>query len=231
MPAFSNLSICFDLDGTLVDTAPDLVRVLNIVIAQDGLPETSYAAARNRVGFGAKMLIREAFERAEQAVTEERLDELLADFLRIYADDIAQLSTPFPGVLTTLRYLREEGAQLSICTNKPGYLARPLISALNMDVYFDRVMGSGDGVPSKPCADHIFAATGHKNTKRIIMVGDALPDVLAARNAGVPVVLMSFGYADTPPATLRADSVIRSFRDLPKAVKTLRAAQFVKAAY
>lgn len=217
-----NLSICFDLDGTLVDTAPDLVRVLNTVIAQDGLAETDYAAARDRVGFGAKVLIREAFERAGRDVTEARLDELLDDFLRIYAEDIAQLSCPFPGVLTTLRDLKDAGAKLSVCTNKPGFLARPLITALDMDVYFERVVGSRDGFPPKPSAEHIFAAAGHRESKRIIMVGDALPDVAAARNAGVPIVLMGFGYADTPPANLRADRVLRRFRDLTAAICELR---------
>ena len=217
-----NLSICFDLDGTIIDTAPDLVRVLNAVIAQDGLPGTDYKSARDRVGFGAKVLIREAFERAGKDITEPRLDELLDDFLRLYAEDIARLSQPFPGVLTTLRDLKNAGAKLSVCTNKPGFLARPLITALNMDVYFDRVVGSRDGVASKPSAEHIFAAAGHRDAKRIIMVGDALPDVAAARNAGVPVILMGFGYADTPPARLRADRVLRRFRDLPVDVRELR---------
>ncbi len=218
-----NLSICFDLDGTLVDTAPDLVRVLNTVIAQDGLGPTDYKKARDRVGFGAKALIREAFERAGQDVSETRLDELLADFLRIYAQDIAQLSRPFAGVLTTLRELRSSGARLSVCTNKPGFLARPLIKALKMDVFFERVIGSRDGVKSKPSADHIFATAAHRDPSRIIMVGDALPDVSAARNAGVPVILMAYGYADTPPATLRADRVLKQFRELPSAIRDIRA--------
>lgn len=218
-----NLSICFDLDGTLVDTAPDLVRVLNAVIAQDGLDKTDYQAARNRVGFGAKVLIREAFERAGKEVSGSHLDELLDDFLRLYAEDIAQLSQPFAGVLSTLRDLKSSGARLSVCTNKPGFLARPLITALDMDKYFDRVVGSRDGVPCKPSAAHIFAAAGHREANRIIMVGDALPDVAAARDAGIPVILMGFGYADTPPARLRADRVLRTFRELPMAIRDVRA--------
>ena len=221
MTKLHNLSICFDLDGTLIDTAPDLVRVLNSVIAEDGLPETDYKSARDRVGFGARTLISEAFERADAKVTDARLDELLDLFLALYAEDIARLSKPFSGVLTTLRDLRGAGARLSICTNKPGYLARPLITAMGMDAYFERVVGSRDGVPSKPSPKHIFAATGHSEKNRIIMVGDAQPDVDAARNANVPVILMSYGYADTPPARLRADVVIRSFRDLPEAIERL----------
>lgn len=221
MTKLHNLSICFDLDGTLVDTAPDLVRVLNSVIAEDGLPETDYKAARDRVGFGARVLIAEAFARAGAPITDARLDALLNLFLERYADDIARLSLPFPGVLTTLRDLREGGALLSVCTNKPGFLARPLIRALKMDVYFDRVVGSRDGAPLKPSAKHIFAAAGHSDPRRIVMVGDAQPDVKAARNAGVPVILMSYGYADTPPARLRPDIILRQFRELPEAIKAL----------
>ncbi|MGJ8563654.1 MAG: HAD-IA family hydrolase [Alphaproteobacteria bacterium] len=221
MPELRNLSICFDLDGTLVDTAPDLVRVLNLVIAEDGLEETNYTAARDRVGFGARALINEAFARAGKPVTVARADELLALFLKLYAEDIARLSRPFPGVIDTLHELRGAGARLSVCTNKPGYLARPLIEALNMTRFFERTIGSQDGFTSKPAPEHIFAATGHKNAKNIVMIGDALPDVLAARNAGIPVILMGYGYADTPPATLRADRVLRRFRDLPEAIKAL----------
>lgn len=221
MPELRNLSICFDLDGTLIDTAPDLVRVLNTVIAEDGLGETQYTAARDRVGFGAKVLIKEAFARADATLTEERADELLVLFLEIYAQDIAQLSRPFPGVLDTLRDLKSAGARLSVCTNKPGYLARPLIEALDMTPFFERTVGSRDGYKHKPDPEHVFAAAGHKDTRNIIMIGDALPDVLVARNAGISVIIMGYGYADTPPATLRADIVLRSFRDLPGAIISL----------
>jgi phosphoglycolate phosphatase len=218
----SHLSICFDLDGTLIDTAPDLVRVLNLVIAQDNLPETDYLAARNQVGRGAKHLIREAYKRAGKSIEESRVQTLWELFLKLYADDIAQLSQPFPGVLPALRELKAEGANLSVCTNKPGFLARPLITNLNMDRFFDRIIGSGEGVTSKPSPVLIFAAAGHRRATNIVMVGDATPDVLAAKAAKVPIILMSYGYAETPCAHMRANKVLRSFRELPAAIKDLR---------
>lgn len=212
------ITLCFDLDGTLVDTAPDLVRVLNLVIAEDGLPETDYAIASRQVGFGARVLIRDAFARASTPLKNERADELLALFLKLYAEDIAQLSQPFPHVLSTLRELRRQQVRLTVCTNKPGYLARPLIEALNMTHYFERIIGSGDGAKSKPSPDLIYAAAGHKRRDEIVMVGDATPDAAAARAAGVPVIIVTYGYSDVPVAKLRANVNLRSFRDLPAAL-------------
>lgn len=215
------LSLCFDLDGTLIDTAPDLVRVLNLVIAKEGLGATDYNAARDHVGFGAKKLIREACARADHAISEARVDELWHLFLKLYEDDIAQLSRPFPGVLETLKKLRQGGHELSVCTNKPGFLARKLINSLKMENLFVRIVGSRDGVPTKPSPSHIFAAVGHRDPNRIVMVGDSLPDVAAARAAGVPSILMRYGYAGTPADRLRADITLRQFRELPGSLFSL----------
>jgi len=190
-------SLCFDLDGTIIDTAPDLVRVLNLVIAEEGLGETEYIAARNQVGFGAKKLIREACARENHPIDEARVDELW-------------------------RLLRGDGYELSVCTNKPGYLARKLIKALKMEKFFVRTIGSGDGVRSKPSASHIYAAAGHRNPDRIVMIGDSMPDVMAARAAGVPSILMRYGYAGTPADRLRADMTLRQFRELPGALFSLK---------
>lgn len=215
-------SLCFDLDGTIIDTAPDLVRVLNLVIAEEGLGETEYIAARNQVGFGAKKLIREACARENHPIDEARVDELWHLFIKLYDEDIAQLSKPFPGVIETLRLLRGDGYELSVCTNKPGYLARKLIKALKMEKFFVRTIGSGDGVRSKPSASHIYAAAGHRNPDRIVMIGDSMPDVMAARAAGVPSILMRYGYAGTPADRLRADMTLRQFRELPGALFSLK---------
>lgn len=221
MGGFSGLSICFDLDGTLVDTAPDLVRVLNLVIAEEGLPPTDYDKARGQVGFGAKALIVQACERAGHTISDARVSELWHVFIKLYDENIAELSQPFSGVEHILRDLRSGGAKLSVCTNKPGYLARKLLDELKLTPYFDRVVGSSDGVATKPSAQHIFAATGHRRRSSIIMVGDSAPDVMAARAAGVPIVLFRYGYAGTPADRLRADKVLRRFRELPESILSL----------
>jgi len=218
MSFLTDLSVCFDLDGTIVDTAPDLVRVTNEIIALEGLPETDYEKARMDVGYGSRALIKNAFARADHTATEARIDALQKRFLTSYADTIAQLSQPYPGVLYTLKKIRRAGARLSVCTNKPGYLARPLLEALRMTCYFDRIIGCDDLERNKPHADHIWAAAGHKHRKPVIMIGDSLPDVLAARNAKVPVIVMAYGYSSIPVMKLGADRILRQFRDLPSAL-------------
>ena len=216
MANLGHFSFCFDLDGTLIDTAPDLVRVLNAVIAEEGLPETEFSEARKAVGYGSRALINGALAREGKTLPETRIDELQQLFLKLYADDICQLSTPFPGVVDTLKALKLRGAELSVCTNKPGYLARPLIEKLGLSGLFVRTVGGDDLVRNKPYADHIWKAAGHRGGRRqIIMVGDSRPDILSARNAKVPSILMAYGYSTIPVVKLGADRILRNFREIP----------------
>jgi phosphoglycolate phosphatase len=224
MVNLGHFSLCFDLDGTLIDTAPDLVRVLNAVIAEEGLPETAFEEARKAVGYGSRALINGALEREGKKLTEARIDELQQLFLKLYADDICRLSTPFPGVVDTLKALKNRGAELSVCTNKPGYLARPLIEKLGLSNLFVRTVGGDDLVRNKPYADHIWKAAGHRGQRRkIVMVGDSRPDILSARNAKVPSILMAYGYSTIPVVKLGADRILRNFRDIPETVVELAA--------
>lgn len=219
MRNLNKMSICFDLDGTLIDTAPDLVRVLDLVIAEEGLSPTDFTEARKAVGYGSRALIKGAFQRASHKVSQDREDELQQLFLKLYADDICQLSRPFPGVVNTLKYLKNNGAELSICTNKPGYLARPLIEALELTPLFRRIVGSDDLMRNKPYADHIYKSAGHRGENgSIVMVGDSRPDVLAAMNAKVPSIVMSYGYSTIPVIKLGADCILRNFREIPSAL-------------
>lgn len=224
MAIFENLSVCFDLDGTLIDTAPDLVRVLNAVIAEETLPETDFDEARKAVGYGARALIIGALSREGRDVPDVRIDELRELFLKLYAENICQLSKPFPGVVDTLKILKQQGAELSICTNKPGYLARPLIEELGLSRLFVRTVGSDDLARNKPHADHIWKAVGHRgHRRRIVMVGDSRPDVLSARNAKVPCIVMTHGYSTIPVVKLGADRILRNFRDVPAAITEFKA--------
>ena len=222
MANISELSVCLDLDGTIVDTAPDLIRVLNEVIAEEGLGETCYKSAREAIGYGSRRLIEDAFARAAHTVSHERVTTLQTLFLELYAQDSARLSRPFDGVMETLIKLKRQGVDLSVCTNKPGYLARPLLSALGMTPLFSRIVGNDDLPRNKPHADHIFAAAGHRISRRIVMVGDGAPDSLAAKAAGVPCILMAYGYSTVPFEHLGADVILRRFRDLPSALQDLQ---------
>jgi phosphoglycolate phosphatase len=214
----TGLSICFDLDGTLVDTAPDLVRVTNEVIATEGLSETDYKLARSVVGFGSRRLITDALARASHSVTTTRIDEMQQDFLSRYADDISRLSNPYPGVIETLNKLKTLGASLSVCTNKPGWLARPLLEELSMSHWFETIVGGDEAPRAKPDPRHVFMAAGHRDNARIVMVGDSQPDMGAAQRSGAFAVLMTYGYSHSPQIRLRADARLRNFRDLTPAL-------------
>jgi len=213
---------CFDLDGTLVDTAPDLVRVTNYVIAMEGLPATHFSPARKDVGYGSRALILNACKRAGHAIIEERFLVLQKAFLEYYAKTICERSTPFPGVFETLKALKRAGAELNICTNKPGYLARPLIAELGLTFLFDRIVGGDEAPSSKPHQSHVYmAAGGQTRSKRIIMVGDSYPDIRSGHNAGVPTILMRYGYSTIKPHKLRPRIALDNFRDIPKIIDRL----------
>ncbi len=221
MSDFENISVVFDLDGTLVDTARDLLRVLNESIALDGLKPVDYQALKKLVGYGSRALIERAYADARTPLSSERCDAVQKDFLTRYADDIAQLSVPYPGVIEVLTQLKDNGARLSVCTNKPGYLARPLLDALSMTHFFDRIIGSDDTPEKKPAAGHIFHAAGHKGISPIVMVGDSAPDVNAAKAAKAASIVMTYGYSPVPPEKLGADKVLSSFKELPQTILEL----------
>lgn len=202
----------------MIDTAVDLVRVLNEVIAQDGLGETDYEAARRQIGMGSRALITDAYKRAGAALSSARLDDLQKQFLEIYAQGSSRYSRPFDGVEATLRGLIRQGHDLSVCTNKPGYLARPLITALSMDDYFSVVIGGDDMTFNKPWPDHIFACAGHDDPERIVMVGDGMPDTLSAKAAGVPCIVMRYGYSTVPFYRLGGNVMLSRFSQLPSAL-------------
>lgn len=212
--SLANISICFDLDGTVVDTAPDLVRVTSEVIAGRGHGPVNYRKARNAVGYGSRRMITDALGDVGDKATESEIDAMQAEFLERYAKTIDALSMPFPGVEQTLGELIALGADLSICTNKPGWLARPLLSKLNLDQYFTRIVGGDEPPQKKPAPGHIFEAAGHRDSTRIVMVGDSWPDMRAAQNANVHAILMTYGYSPVPQIRLRAGTRLSRFRDI-----------------
>ncbi|MEP3653468.1 MAG: HAD-IA family hydrolase [Litorimonas sp.] len=210
----TGLSICFDLDGTLVDTAPDLVRVTSEVIAARGHGPVNYRKARNAVGYGSRRMITDALADVNDVATETEIDKMQAEFLDRYAHSIDRLSKPFLGVEETLVDLSNLGAELSVCTNKPGWLARPLLKKLDLDRYFTRIVGGDEPRRKKPSPDHIFEAAGHRDHTSIIMVGDSWPDMRAAHNAKVYAILMTFGYTPVSQIRLRAGTRLSRFRDI-----------------
>lgn len=217
---FKGAGIAFDLDGTLVDTAPDLVRALNAVIAADGLAPIPVEHVRNMVGRGARVLIERAYAVQGVRLPEQAVDPHVARFIEVYRDGIADLSRPFDGCVEMLGELQARGSRLSVCTNKPSELADLLIKRLGLSGYFERVIGPERTQAKKPDSAHFLSAVADAGPK-FVMVGDSEPDVTCARAAGVPVIVMTHGYSEIPAGALGADRLLDHFTDLPAALTAL----------
>lgn len=221
-PPLIGARIAFDLDGTLVDTAPDLVRALNDAIVPAGLDPVPVDAVRAMVGRGARALILRAHERAGVAAPDEdALQTRLDQFLTSYRDKIADQSVVFDGVEAALDQLLEAGAELSVCTNKPTWLAIPLLEALKLKDRFIRIIGPEDAPAKKPDPRHLEAALGAPADCRSVLVGDSEPDALAAKAAGAWSVIFEHGYSEKPVDALGADRLFRNYGDLPDLVTRL----------
>jgi phosphoglycolate phosphatase len=215
LPRFAQRdAIIFDLDGTLVDTAPDLGASLNRLLTEHGRATIGADGIRRMIGDGAAKLVERGF--AANGGLPAPLPALVERFLAIYEPAIAETSRPFPGVVATLERLRAAGLRLGVCTNKPDEATRRLLEALDLARYFAAVSG-GDVPARKPDARHLLGVVERlgATASRSLMVGDSMNDVASARNAGVAVVVVSFGYTITPAAQLGADAVIDRFEALP----------------
>lgn len=211
--------IAFDLDGTLVDTAPDLVGTLNVLLGQEGLPALPLGEARPFIGRGARWLIERGFEAAGQHLHPARVQPLFERFIAHYQDHIADESRPFPGCVAALDALKARGAKLAVCTNKLTGLSETLLSALGIEDRFEAVIGADSAPAIKPDPRHLQAAVDAVggDIGRTILVGDAATDAGAARAAKAGLILVSFGYTEIAAADLNPDILIHSFDELPDA--------------
>lgn len=213
----------FDLDGTLVDTAPDLLAALNAVLVREGRRTVDIADLRHLVGFGARTMLSEAMKMTGEAVDPERLAGLIDDYIANYRSHIADSSRPFPDVEATLTRLKKEGARLGVLTNKPQELTDLLLPALGLAHFFDAIHGAGRLAVVKPDAavfHHVLEEMGGAGSGAI-MIGDSATDVATARAAGVPVILLSYGYTPEPAGALGADAVTGEFADVPGLARAL----------
>jgi phosphoglycolate phosphatase len=218
-------TVVFDLDGTLVDTAPDLIKALNFVLDREGLPPVPLHSARNMIGAGARRLIERGLEAEGRVATPADITRLTADFIDYYAAHIADGSRPFEGLEEALDDLASRGYQFAVCTNKLEWLSKRLLDQLGLSPRFAAICGADTFGVSKPdpvILQQTVARAGGQLASTV-MVGDAGPDVGVARRAGVPVVCVEFGYTDVPVADLKPDLLIGHMRDLPAAVESLMA--------
>ena len=219
-------TIAFDLDGTLVDTAPDLIGTLNHLLTAEGLPPLPLDQARPVIGHGARHLIQRGFRAAGQDIAPERLQQLFEGFIPHYLGRIAQESRPFPGCEDALDVLAAEGATLAVCTNKPTDLSVALLKALGLAARFAAIVGPDAAGVAKPDPRHLQAAVdvAGGSMSRTILVGDSNTDAGAARAANAGLIIVSFGYTDVPAADLGGDELIHHFDALPDACLRLLSA-------
>lgn len=215
--------VVFDLDGTLVDTAPDLIATLNIILQSENIPAVPYETARPMIGGGVRPLLEQALAESGQHPGEAVLDALFRRFITYYQAHIADHSRPYPGVVEALDHLGSQGIALAICTNKYESLSLRLLDALGLTSRFAAICGQDTFAMKKPDPDalRLTIARAGGDVAQAVMVGDSDTDVRVARAAGVPVIGVDFGYTRIPMVELCPDRVIGHFNALPDAVAEL----------
>ncbi|BEV47039.1 HAD family hydrolase [Afipia carboxidovorans] len=212
--------IVFDLDGTLVDSAPDLINALNFVLEREGLTPVPLAPARKFIGAGARAMIERALEAEGRTCTPDYVSKMTEDFIVFYGDHLADNTRPFEGTEDALEDLASRGHRLAVCTNKLEWLSKRLLDRLNMSGRFSAICGADTFGVQKPdpiiLRQTIARAGGAISSS--IMVGDSGTDIGVAKRAGVPVIGVDFGYTPIAIKDLEPDRLISHMRELPATV-------------
>jgi phosphoglycolate phosphatase len=210
-------ALLFDLDGTLVDSAPDLHDALNVLLSENEREPVSLDDIKQIVGDGAAKMIERGFAMTGRPPAADEILGLLRRYLEIYEANLTRLTRPFPGVVETLERLIDDGARCAVCTNKLSGISKRILDQLDLMRFFEFVAG-GDSTPArKPHPDHLLHTLGWMETgpAHAAMIGDSRNDVAAARAAGIPVILVPYGYGTETPQSLGADRVLARFDELP----------------
>lgn len=217
------LTVVFDLDGTLIDTAPDLIDALNVTLKREGLPTVAYDEARLMIGGGARGMIERALAAEGSSAAKSDVDRMFSEFVEYYAAHIADRSRPYPKLEETLDHLAAAGHRLAVCTNKIEWLAVKLLNTLDLAHHFACICGQDTFKVMKPNPEILLGTIRQASgdPKLALMVGDSGTDIRTARNANIPVVAVDFGYAEVPIATLQPDQIISSYADLPAAIDAI----------
>ena len=216
--------VVFDLDGTLIDTAHDLVASLNHTIGLEGLDPVTYGDLTYLVGHGGQVMIKRAFSLRGREISDAELQRMLGVFVDHYAGAMPGASAPYPGLVDAMDRLSGAGYRLAVCTNKMEGLARRLLEGLGLTKRFAAITGGDTFAVRKPDAEHLLGTVrlAQADPKRTVMIGDSLNDMLVARNAGVPSIGVPFGYSDVPVAELEPSHVVAHFDELtPELVERL----------
>jgi phosphoglycolate phosphatase len=222
--------VVFDLDGTLIDSVPDLALALNAMLDEEGLPHVRPEQVPAFVGQGARVLVTKAMAAVGRPIPEgdtgaADLERLHDRFVALYEAEPVRGTRPYDGAVAVLDALRAQGVTLGVCTNKPQGPTLGVLEALGLSGHFSAVVGGGVIPERKPDPAPLLLTLERMGVApaRAVMVGDTPYDVGAARAAGVPVILVDFGYSPVPPAEAGADLLISSFAEMPAALARLAA--------
>ncbi|MGE3782064.1 MAG: phosphoglycolate phosphatase [Alphaproteobacteria bacterium] len=213
--------LLFDLDGTLVDSVPDLTKSLNQVLAEHGYPPLTPAEVAPMVGDGVPALVQRGFAARGGSIAEAA--DALPRYVAIYEDHATDLTRPYPGVPETLAALRRQGYCTAVCTNKLQQASETVLDRLGLAALFDAVAGGDRYEVKKPDKGHLLRLIAELGgtAAHAVMIGDSENDAAAAHAAAVPLVIMRYGYARHGPAALGADAVLDTFPELPSALERL----------
>ncbi|TPI69468.1 phosphoglycolate phosphatase [Mesorhizobium sp. B3-1-3] len=223
-PFGSPRAILFDLDGTLIDSAPDIAAAVNELLAGRDLPPLSVDRVRAMIGGGVMKLVERAFAASGSPLAGSVLEEANRDMAPIYRRHLTGLTRLMPGVREVLTHFHLNGTAMGVATNKPQLATREILLHFHLTEYLGAIVG-GDAVTNlKPAPDALLLALDQLGVEpyEALMVGDSISDVGAARAAGMPVVLVRGGYTHVPVEELGADLVCDSLLDLPSAMRRLR---------
>ena len=220
-------TVVFDLDGTLVDTAPDLINALNFILAREGMAPVPLASARSLIGAGVRRMLERGLELDGRTASPADVTRLTDDLVEYYAAHIADQSRPFDGLEAALDDLKASGYRFAVCTNKLEWLSKRLLEQLGLSARFSAVCGGDTFGVSKPDPAILrqTVARAGGDMSATVMVGDAGPDIGVARRAGIPVIGVTFGYTEVPIAELKPDRLIARMNELPDAVESLMASR------
>lgn len=232
MPDAIRGTVIFDLDGTLVDSAPDLADALDIVLLEQGLVPIGTEGTRALIGHGIAALVRGALAQQGRAPGEAEFSAILKRFLHVYGGRLSAKTRPYPGAVEALTALRRVEWRLVVCTNKREAFSREILKDLGLLPLFDLVAGPDTYGVAKPDPAHLTLALPGlaRELHPAVVVGDSDVDVAAARAAALPVIAVAWGYTRRPAVELGADEVAESFDQIPAAVERLVALRWMTSA-